>query len=274
MDLNTVSELVGATPGSTAQWRDGDAWLAGGTWLFSEPQRELRRLLDLTALHWEPLHEQQAGLEIAATCTLAQLAGWPGRRGWPGAALVSDCCRALLGSFKIWNAATVGGNLCLALPAGPMTSLAVALDGVHTIWGPHGAQRTLPAREFVLDANVNALVPGELLRSTWLPAASLRCRTAFRQLSLSPVGRSAAVVIGRWSADRELVVTVTASVPVPVRISFTGMPEAAELREALLAAVDEFYDDPHGDPAWREHLTLMFAEEVRAELRDAAVEAH
>jgi CO/xanthine dehydrogenase FAD-binding subunit len=273
MDLNTVSELVGADSGSGAHWRDGDAWLAGGTWLFSEPQRELRRLLDLSAFDWEPLREHPDGLEIAATCTLAQLAGWPGQPGWPGAALVADCCRALLGSFKIWNAATVGGNLCLALPAGPMTSLAVALDGVHTIWGPDGSQRTLPAREFVLDANVNALSPGELLRSTWLPGASLRCFTAFRQLSLTPVGRSAAVVIGRCSADRELVITVTASVPVPVRVSFTGMPEAVELREALLAAVDEFYDDPHGDPAWREHLTLMFAEEVRAELLEATVEA-
>jgi CO/xanthine dehydrogenase FAD-binding subunit len=274
MDLNTVSELVDADPDSAARWRDGDAWLAGGTWLFSEPQRELRRLLDLTAFGWEPLHEHPDGLEIAATCTLAQLAAWPGRPDWPGAALVRDCCRALLGSFKIWNAATVGGNLCLALPAGPMTSLAMALDGVHTIWRPDGSQRTLSAQGFVLDANVNALAPGELLRSTRLPAASLQCTTAFRQLSLTPVGRSAAVVIGRWSPDRELVVTVTASVPVPVRVSFAGMPEAAELREALLAAVGEFYDDPHGDPAWREHLTLMFAEEVRRELLDTAVEAH
>ena len=273
MDLNTVSQLVDADAGTLGRWRDGDAWLAGGTWLFSEPQRDLRRLLDLTAFGWEPLREPDDGLEIAATCTLAQLAGWAGRPDWPGAALVRDCCQALLGSFKIWNAATVGGNLCLALPAGPMTSLAVALDGVHTIWRPDGSQRTLPARAFVRDAGVNALAPGELLRSTRLPAASLRCTTAFRQLSLSPVGRSAAVVIGRWSPDRELIVTVTASVPVPVRISFRGMPEAAELREALLAAVDEFYDDPHGDPAWREHLTLMFAEEVRAELHDAAVEA-
>jgi CO/xanthine dehydrogenase FAD-binding subunit len=274
MDLNTVSELVSADPSSAGQWRDGDAWLAGGTWLFSEPQRELRRLLDLSAFGWEPLRDHVDGLEISATCTLAQLAGWPGRPGWPGAALVHDCCRALLGSFKIWNAATVGGNLCLALPAGPMTSLAVALDGVHTIWGRDGECRTLPASELVRDAGINALAPGELLRSTWLPAASLRCITAFRQLSLSPVGRSAAVVIGRCSPGRELVLTVTASVPVPVRVSFTRIPEATELREALLAAVDQFYDDPHGDPAWREHLTLMFAEEVRAELVGAMAGAH
>ncbi len=273
MDLNTVSELIEADATAIDRWRDGDAWLAGGTWLFSEPQRDLRRLLDLSAFDWEPLREHPGGLEIAATCTLAELADWPGRAGWPASALVRDCCRALLGSFKIWNAATVGGNLCLALPAGPMTSLAVALDGVHTIWGPDGSQRTLLAREFVLDANVNALAPGELLRSTLLPAPSLAGITAFRQLSLTPVGRSAAVVIGRWSQDQELVITVTASVPVPVRVSFSGMPQAAELRETLRAAIGEFYDDPHGDPAWREHLTLMFAEEVRAELCDATMDA-
>jgi CO/xanthine dehydrogenase FAD-binding subunit len=273
MDLNTVSELIGANAEAIGGWRNGDAWLAGGTWLFSEPQRELRRLLDLTALRWEPLRQTEDGLEIAATCTLAKLAGWPGRPDWPGGGLVGDCCRALLGSLKIWNAATVGGNLCLALPAGPMTSLAVALDAVHTVWGPDGEPRTLPARELVLDAGVNALAPGELLRSTRLPASSLRSLTAFRQLSLTPVGRSAAVVIGRWSPDQKLVITVTASVAVPVQISFPGMPEAAELREALRAAIDEFYEDPHGDPAWREHLTLMFAEEVRAELRDAAAAA-
>lgn len=36
MDLNQVSAFV-ATP-ALGDWRPGDAWLAGGTWLFSEPQ--------------------------------------------------------------------------------------------------------------------------------------------------------------------------------------------------------------------------------------------
>ncbi len=47
MDLPGVTEI--ADP-RTAAWRDGDAWLAGGTWLFSEPQPGVTRLLDLTAL--------------------------------------------------------------------------------------------------------------------------------------------------------------------------------------------------------------------------------
>ena len=48
MDLNTIAEI--ARPDSVPadiDWREGDAWLAGGTWLFSEPQPHLRRLIDL-----------------------------------------------------------------------------------------------------------------------------------------------------------------------------------------------------------------------------------
>ncbi|MEV7446844.1 hypothetical protein AB0O22_37835 [Streptomyces sp. NPDC091204] len=40
MDLNTITEVVRRPPGRPgADWREGDAWLAGGTWLFSAEQR-------------------------------------------------------------------------------------------------------------------------------------------------------------------------------------------------------------------------------------------
>ncbi|MGW7306595.1 hypothetical protein ACWGI1_13575 [Streptomyces sp. NPDC054835] len=92
MDLNTVAEVVrhpADRPGS--DWHDGDAWLAGGTWLFSTEQPGLRRLVDLTSLPWDPLVPSDAGLEIGATCT-------------------------------------VGGSICTSLPAGPMITLTVALE--------------------------------------------------------------------------------------------------------------------------------------------------
>ena len=51
MDLNTITEVVRPAAGvDGVEWRDGDAWLAGGTWLFSELQPHLRRLIDLQAL--------------------------------------------------------------------------------------------------------------------------------------------------------------------------------------------------------------------------------
>src|SRR6266700_2304311 len=198
MDIDTVTEFAPA-PGAT--WRSGDAWLGGGTWLFSEPQPGLRRLLDLHAFGWPPLTESAGGVRIAATCTLAELSRWRPAADWPAAVLFGQCCRALLGAFKVWNTATVGGNICLSLPAGPMTSLAASLDGVATIWSPDGSARDVPVTDFVTGAGRNVLRPGELLRSVSVPAAAMRCQTAFRQVSLSPLGRSAVLVIGRRAPD-------------------------------------------------------------------------
>ena len=57
MNLNTIEEVRSAPATSNGEfsWRDGDSWLAGGTWLFSEPQPHLRRLIDLHGFDWEPL---------------------------------------------------------------------------------------------------------------------------------------------------------------------------------------------------------------------------
>ena len=51
MDLSTV-EVVSAPASREQLWplRRGDALLAGGTWLFSEPQPHVRRLIDITGL--------------------------------------------------------------------------------------------------------------------------------------------------------------------------------------------------------------------------------
>ncbi len=107
--------------------------LAGGTWLFSEPQPDLHTLVDLRDLGWTPLEVTPAGLTIAATCTLRQLAEWT------ASPLLHQCCAALAGSFKIWHEATVGGNICLGLPAGPMIAMAAA--GLGTPDDLHPVQR-------------------------------------------------------------------------------------------------------------------------------------
>src|SRR3984957_1117811 len=197
MDLNTVTEV--AHPASRAQlpvWTAGDAWLAGGTWLFSEPQVHLRRLIDLADLKWPALTIGDTELTIAATCTVAQLDAFACPPEWIASPLINQCCRAFLASFKIWKTATVGGNICMSLPAGPMISLTSALDGVCTIWQPDGGERTVAMLDFVTGNRANVLRPGELLRQVDIPLAALKRRFAFRQISLRPGGGSAALVIG------------------------------------------------------------------------------
>lgn len=270
MDLNTITEI--ARPRRRAEfpaWSAGDAWLAGGTWLFSEPQLKVSRLIDIADLGWPALEATGHGLRIAATCKIAELDAMAFPSHWTAAPLVNRCCRSFLASFKIWNMATVGGNLCMALPAGPMISLMSALDGVCTIWSPDGGERQVPVLDFILAPLHNALAPGDLLRAIDLPLASLRQRTAFRQIALSPLGRSGALLIGTLSADDgSFALTVTASTPRPIRLSFSQMPSGDVLRETLEAEIppQRYYDDIHGTPAWRRHVTLQFAAEIRDEL--------
>jgi CO/xanthine dehydrogenase FAD-binding subunit len=273
MDLNTIKEV--AHPQSRDQlpvWTAGDAWLAGGTWLFSEPQAHLARLIDLTDFKWPALTLSETSLTIAATCTVAQLDALPCPPEWIASPLIDQCCRALLASFKIWKTATVGGNLCMSLPAGPMIALTAALDGVCTIWKADGNEQKIGVADFVIGDQRNVLSAGDLLRQIDLPLAALMRRSAFRQISLTPVGRSAALLIGSVGNAGNLALTVTASTVRPIQLAFNAIPQANELRDAILHYIPDalYHDDIHGKPKWRKHMTLRLAEEIRDELRGAS----
>ncbi|WP_426311211.1 FAD binding domain-containing protein [Cellulosimicrobium sp. E-16] len=278
MDLSTVTDLVPTA--DPADWREGDAWLAGGTVLFSYGSQTLRRLLDLTSAGWPALTVTDDGLEIAATCTVAELWAFeesveagPVRGRWSALDLVRPCCDSFVASFKIWNTSTVGGNVCTSLPAGPMISLTAALDGVAEVWGPSGARRTQPVAELVTGELRNTLARGELLRAIRVPDHALRSRTAFRRLSLSNLGRSGVLLVGRVDppdAGGGFVLTVTASTRRPVQLRFPAdaPPTAADLAAALDAAIplDLYHDDIHGLPEWRRDMTYRLGEEIRSEL--------
>ena len=270
MDLNTVETT------STPTRRDelwplgpGDSILAGGTWLFSEPQAATDTLIDLDALGWPALEQSSAGLDIAATCRIAELYRFAAPAGWRAAALIHDCCNAFLASFKIWNAATIGGNICMSLPAGPMISLTVALDAVYTLWPRNAPPREVKAVDFVTGNHANVLRPGELLRSIHVPASALSKRFAFRHASLTHLGRSAALLIGTQNAaSDDLLITITAATPRPIQFRFKHPPSAMDLRRVIDERIpaDGYFDDVHGSAAYKRHLTSYFAEQIRAEL--------
>jgi CO/xanthine dehydrogenase FAD-binding subunit len=272
MDLHTVNRVRRpAHAEEIASWEPGFAWLAGGTWLFSEPQVDVHTLIDLESLKWPSLKASADGLEIASTCTVAELDRLAENAApdWAAAPLFRLCCRSFLASFRIWNEATVGGNICMSLPAGPMISLTAALEGVCTLWPRSGEARQIPVVDFVTGNHQNVLAPGELLRSIFLPAHALRKRFAFRRFTLTHLGRSEVLLIGtRCPAHGEFLLTITAATLRPVHLSYAGMVAGEELKRAIDDAVpfSLYLDDPHGSPAHRQHLTYYFAEQIRAEL--------
>jgi CO/xanthine dehydrogenase FAD-binding subunit len=268
MNLSTVTEVKRPrTLDEVAGWRPGNAWLAGGTWLFSEPQIHTDTLIDLETLGWQSLNATDLGLEIGATCKIAELYAFESPNAWRAAPLIGECCRSFLSSFKIWNEATIGGNIVMSLPAGPMISLTVALEGEYELWPRDGAGRRVPAIDFVTGVHANVLQPGELMRCIRLPIAALEKRFAFRRASLTHLGRSSVLLIGT-SGDGGVLLTVTAATIRPVQIRFDRLVRDGTLRAAIDAAIPRelYLDDVHGSPAHRNHLTYHFAQEICEEL--------
>ncbi|WP_406065361.1 FAD binding domain-containing protein [Streptomyces sp. NBC_01077] len=269
MDLNTVTEVIrhpSDRPG--VDWREGDAWLAGGTWLLSVEQPDLRRLIDLAALRWDPLVPSDSGLEIGATCTIRELYAYVPPRDWAAGPLLAQSCEAFLSSFKVWNAATVGGNICLSLPAGPMITLTVALEAQYGLEAPDGSTRTVDALDFVTGDHRNVLAPGEILRRIDIPVRALRKRTAHRRFALTRLGRSTVFLVGTQTPGvSDLTLTISAGTTRPVRLVFDALPDAGTLQQSIDAIPhDVWFDDPNGTPDHRRHLTKHFAEEIRGEL--------
>ncbi len=255
-------DLIGVEQTRVAATRDdlalapGEHLLGGGTWLFSERQDGFDALVDLTGMGWHPATETDALLTIAGTCTIATLAALP------HSPLFAQCANSLLASYKIWNVATVGGNITLSLPAGPMTSLAVAYDATLLLWTA-SAERRVAASDFVSGVRENALEPGELVRAIEFSQTALREPVGFRRIALSPLGRTGTLVTAR--AGEEVVFCVTGGTSRPVQLRFDRMPSERELT-ASVRAIDCWYDDAHGAADWRAAMSLRFALELREEL--------
>lgn len=270
------------------QWKPGSSFVAGGTWLYSEPQMSGRitpgqtggadapgidTIIDLMSLGWTPTAIVDAGLEIAATCRIRDLLDFQSPAEWRASVLFQKCAEALSASFKIYNEATIGGNICMSLPAGAMISLAHALHAQYTIWPHEDEAFTIPSSEFHMGILDNKLNPGDILRSILLPAAWLRREAIMDLRSLTHVGRSAALVIAtRDVDDGQIEFSISASVIKPYQLAFQAVPTTAELKDAIQDSIpeDAYFDDQHGDVYYRREMTLFLAEKLRASIKDGA----
>lgn len=269
MDITAVTSYRFACTRDELTLAPGEVLLAGGTWLMSEPQPNTSGFVDLSRMGWQPIEMHADVLRIAATCTIADLVAWAASAQapaeWTALSLVAEAANALLASFKIWNTATVGGNVCRSFAAGSMISFAAALDGVAEIWCPDGTDRRVPVAELVTGNGTNSLAPGEVLRSIMIPAYALRSRAELRKIALAEHGRSGAVVTGRVGEDGASVFTVTAATLRPVVLRFPAMPSETALTTRILDA-EGYYTDPLGTADWRRGTSAVLAQRIRRSL--------
>ncbi len=91
MDLDTITGYRYARSRDDLLLGATERFVAGGTWMFSEPQLDATGLVDLTAMDWPALEVGDHGLRIGATCTIAELAAMPEHERWRAHPLFFQC---------------------------------------------------------------------------------------------------------------------------------------------------------------------------------------
>ena len=271
LDINTITEVVRRPPDRPgAEWRPGDAWLAGGTWLFSEPQPDLRRLVDLAPARLGHPGRPDDGLEIGAMYHVRELYAFRVPDGWRAATAVRHELRGLPG---IVQGVELGhrGRQHLHVTAGRSDDHADCRAGGHATRSGGPTDPNARSTQWISSpaTTQNILEPGEVLREIDIPARRAAQTAHPPPLHADPPrpvdglhDRHAAPGRRRPAADDHC--RHHASDP----LAFDSMPDADTLAAMRRCAyrTPSGSTIPNGTPDHRRHLAKYFAEEIRVEL--------
>jgi carbon-monoxide dehydrogenase medium subunit len=234
-------------------------FVAGGTDLLLDIQQgrhpPVHTLVDVTRLPETCALEMRAGeLFVGAAAPLNQVMRSPLVRTHARALAEAS---ALIGGSQVRNTATLGGNVCHALPAGDGTIALLALGAAAEIAGPDGLQRR-PVESLFAGPGRTALdTQREMLVGFYLPAAGPGGGSAHRRV-MRPQGVAIAILnLAVWVQRREdliqdIRIAIGPAGPTPLRARRTeAVLRGASFGQDLSAAVEtllaeaRFRTSPH-----------------------------
>jgi CO/xanthine dehydrogenase FAD-binding subunit len=211
-------------------------------------------LIDITQFGWSEIAIAPDGLTIGATCIMSDLLAQDYPAHWPGVRVLKQAVHELA-SFKVQNIATIGGNLCLAIPAGTFAPAMVLLDAEYEIVSLNGESYWVPAAEFQTGIRQTILEPGQLLRQIKIPKDYLEWQVSYHRICEATAGLAIAIALTAYDPARDRVrCVVSAAMPVPQLVEFDHIPTETELAEALEVQMPACLDDTLASAAYRRHV--------------------
>jgi CO/xanthine dehydrogenase FAD-binding subunit len=198
---------------------------AGGTDLFvSMKKREvvpehlinLKEIEELKKTH----HDEVEGLRIGGLITMGELERSKiVKEKFP---IIWDAVN-VMATPQIRNLATIGGNLCSAVPSADTAPPLIVLGATVTIVGSAG-ERTVLVEEFFKGPGESVLAPDEILKEILIPAPPVNSGSAYFKLmrrnaqDLALVGVAACLILdGDRQACQEARIALGAVGPTPIR---------------------------------------------------------
>jgi CO/xanthine dehydrogenase FAD-binding subunit len=200
----------------------GCMFLSGGTDIVPLLRKEVVSsafLIDLRKLGLDAITETPDGVEIGAACTLKKIcASRLISYYYPAMCLAASS----IGCVQTRGLATLGGNLCSALPSND-TAPAALIHSAKLIAESVDGIRIIEADNFFAGPRKSILLPGEILTKIILPTRKRDTISHFikfgrrRALTLAIVNEAISAVVRDWRLS-EVRLAVGACAPTPLRL--------------------------------------------------------
>ena len=169
---------------STLLKEDGAKIIAGGTDLLVNRPPGTQSLVDLNRLGLDYVKSDEEGVAIGATTCFTKIIASPILEEQP--LLVLKDSAKKIGHYNLRHIATIGGNICNAVPSADAPVALIALDSISVIKGPD-AERTVPLGEFFTFVRETVLKPGEFLKEVKIPIQPMKTAASFQKIGRTKV---------------------------------------------------------------------------------------
>ena len=235
--------------------------LSGGMSLI--PMMKLRlaapeRVVDLGRIQGlNYIHQDQAGIHVGALATHFEIESSALLRA--GCPLLAETA-GWIGDVQIRNRGTIGGSVAHADPSADYPAALVALDAHVVVASKRGGERTLPARDFFVDAFTTAAEPDELVKEIIVPVETLG--TSYQKLLQPASGFAIVGVAARIGQDGKGCLGVTGLGAKPILI--------ADATDLSALNTTEANSDIHASSAYRREMAKVYARRAIAAARARA----
>lgn len=158
--------------------------LAGGTDLIVNKDPGIEYLIDITRLPLDYLKSDKNGIKIGALTTFRELETSPLFKKRPYDVLAEAA--HLSGHVSQRNMATIGGNICSAVPSADLLPPLIALSAKVRVVGTTG-EKVIPLDEFFAGPKKTVLKHNELLVEIQVPSQTAKAAGAFLKIGRTHV---------------------------------------------------------------------------------------
>lgn len=258
------------------QYGEQGQLIAGGTDFLVDKNPQVEAIIDISDLGLNYIKSDAKGLRIGATTTFAKIAASSLLADSPYNVLAKAASQ--MGTPQIRNMATIGGNICSAVPSADSAPALLVLKATLSIAGLTGG-RAMDIADFFLDAKRNALGRGELLTEIQLPTLPAGTGTAFIKKGRVATGDLAVVNVAvrlTLAADntcQDVGIALGAVAPTPLRAKEAEAmlcgyePDGELLRQAAACASEEIkpISDVRSSAEYRRTLSRLLVERALTE---------